>query len=325
VVLISGEPGIGKSRLLMALSERIASEPHTRLRFFCSPHHQDSALYPFITQLERAAGFTHRDTAEDRLGKLRDLLVTGAGSDDEIQLLVELLSLPNTVAELGFSPQRKREMVFEALLHQFEALTQGRPVVMLFEDAHWVDPSSRELLDLTLDRVARLPVLLMVTFRPELQQSWSGQAHVTLLALNRLGERDVTALVRELAGNTPLGSEIVAEIVERTDGVPLFVEELTRAVLERGDQDNRIAAVLAASPLPNLAIPATLHASLIARLDRLGSVAKEVAQIGAVIGREFAYELIEPVAQRPQPDLEAALDRLTNAGLLFCRGTPPHS
>jgi len=215
--------------------------------------------------------------------------------------------------------------VFEALLRQFEALALGRPVVMLFEDAHWVDPSSLELLDLALDRVARLPLLLMVTFRPELQQSWSGQPHVTLLALNRLGERDVTALVRELAGNAPLGGEIVAEIVERTDGVPLFVEELTRAVLERGDQDNRIAAVLAASPLPNLAIPATLHASLVARLDRLGPVAKEVAQIGAVIGREFPYELIQPVAQRSQRDLEAALDRLTDAGLLFCRGAPPLS
>jgi predicted ATPase len=148
---------------------------------------------------------------------------------------------------------------------------------------------------------------------------------VTLLALNRLGHRDVMALVRELVGNAALGSEVVEEIVERTDGVPLFVEELTRAVLEGADQDNRIAAVLAASPLPSLAIPATLHASLIARLDRLGPAAKEVAQIGAVIGREFSYELIQPVAQRPQPDLEGALDRLTDAGLLFCRGTPPHS
>ena len=289
VVLVSGEPGIGKSRLLAALSERIASEPHTRLRYFCSPHHQDSALYPFITQLEHAAGFEHADRAEGKLGKLRDLLAPGARSEAEIQLLAELLSLPNAVAELNLSPQRKREVVFAALLHQLEALARGRPVLMVFEDAHWVDPSSREWLDPTLDLVPRLPVLLMVTFRPEFQQSWSGQPHVTSLALNRLGERDVTALVRELAGNAPLGSEIVAEIVERTDGVPLFVEELTRAVVERADQDNRIAAVLAASPLPSLAIPATLHASLIARLDRLGPAAKEVAQIGAVIGRFVGF------------------------------------
>ena len=176
-----------------------------------------------------------------------------------------------------------------------------------------------------LGRVARLRVLVVITFRPEFQQAWGGQPHVTMLALNRLGEREVTALVRGLAGNAPLGSEIVEEIVDRTDGVPLFIEELTRAVLESVDQENRVAAVLAASPLPSSAIPATLHASLIARLDRLGSVTKEVAQIGAVIGREFPYELIEPVAQWAQPDLEAALDRLTDAGLLFCRGTPPHS
>jgi predicted ATPase len=233
--------------------------------------------------------------------------------------------LPSSVAELNLSPQRKREMVFEALLHQLEALARTRPILFVFEDAHWVDPSSRELLDLTLERARRLPVLLIVTFRPEFQQGWGGQPHVTILALNRLGERDVTALVRELAGNALLGSEIVEEIVARTDGVPLFVEELTRAVLERTDQDKRVAAVLAASPLPSLSIPATLHASLIARLDRLGPVAKEIAQIGAVVGREFSYELIEQVAQRPERELETALDRLTDVGLLFCRGRPPHS
>ena len=325
VVLVSGEPGVGKSRITAELARSIEGELYTRVRYFCSPHHQDSALYPFVTQLERAAGFVHRDTPEQKLGKLRDLLAPGARSDDQIELLAELLSLPNTAAELNLSPQRKREMVFEALLHQLEAVTQGRPVLMVFEDAHWVDPSSCELLDLTLARVTRLPVLLVITFRPEFPQNWSGQPHVTLLALNRLGQRDVMALVRELAGNATLGSEVVEEIVQRTDGVPLFVEELTRAVLEGADQDNRIAAVLAASPLPSLAIPATLHASLIARLDRLGPAAKEVAQIGAVIGRGFSYELIQPVAQRPQPDLEAALGRLTDAGLLFCRGTPPHS
>jgi len=293
VALVSGEPGIGKSRLTEALSQRIESEPHTRLRYFCSPHHQDSALYPFITQLEHAAGFARDDTVEQKLGKLGELLAGGAHGDDEVELLAELLSLPNTAAGLNLSPQRKREMLFEGILHQLEALTQSRPVLMVFEDAHWIDPTSRELLDLTLDRVRRLPVLLIVTFRPEFQQAWGGQPHVTTLALNRLGERDVTALVRGLAGNAPLGSEIVAEIVERTDGVPLFVEELTRAVLERAEQDDRVASVLSASLLPAMAVPSTLHASLIARLDRLGPIAKEVGQIGAVLGREFGYDLIE--------------------------------
>jgi class 3 adenylate cyclase len=325
VVLVSGEPGIGKSRLTAALSEHIASKPHTRLRYFCSPHHQDSALYPFIVQLERAAGFARDDTAEQKLGKLDALLAPGARGSDEIALIADLLALPNAAASLNLSPQRKREKLFEALLSQFEAVARSRPVLMVFEDAHWIDPTSRELLDLTLDRVGRLPVLLVVTFRPEFQHGWGGQAHVTVLALNRLGGRDGVALVQNLAGDTALDADVVAEIVERTDGVPLFVEELTKAVLETGERENRVAAVLAASPLPSLAIPATLHASLIARLDRLGTAPKEIAQIGAVLGREFSYELIEPVAQRPAVELRAGLERLAEAGLLFCRGVAPHS
>jgi predicted ATPase len=323
VVLVSGEPGIGKSRLTAALSERIADEPHTRLRYFCSPHHQDSALYPFIVQLERAADFARDDTAEAKLTKLTALIAPGISSSDDSALIAEMLSLPNPATDLKLSPQRKREKLFEALLAQFEALARRRPVLMVFEDAHWIDPTSRELLDLTLDRVARLPVLLVVTFRPEFQHGWGGQAHVTMLALNRLGGREGAALVQNLAGDAALDAEVVAEIVKRTDGVPLFVEELTKAVLESGERENRVAAVLAASPASTLTIPATLHASLIARLDRLGTAAKEVAQIGAVLAREFTYELIDHVAHRP--DLEAALGQLTNAGLLFCRGVPPHS
>jgi class 3 adenylate cyclase/predicted ATPase len=320
-VLVSGEPGIGKSRLTAALSQAIRADRHTRLRYFCSPYHQDSTLYPFITQLERAAQFSRDDTAQTKLGKLRELLAPGARNGDEIELSAELLSLPNSATDLNLSPQRKREMLFEALLHQLEALARMRPVLMVVEDAHWIDPTSRELLDLTLDRVRRLPVLLIVTFRPEFQHGWAGQPHVTMLALNRLGERDVTALVHGLAGNALLGSEIVGEIVERTDGVPLFVEELTKAVLESDDH----GAALAASPSPAVSIPATLHASLIARLDRIGATAKEVAQIGAVLGREFPYELIEVVAQRSQAELRAALVRLAEAGLLFSRGAPPHA
>ena len=196
---------------------------------------------------------------------------------------------------------------------------------MIFEDAHWVDPTSRELLDLTFDRVSQLPILLVVTFRPEFRHGWSGQPPVTAMALNRLGGRDGTALVERVAGNAGLSREIIAEIVERADGVPLFVEELTKAVLETGDRDNRVDAMLAASPRPNLAIPATLHASLVARLDRIGPIAKEVGQIGAVLGREFGYELIELVSQRPDAELRLGLDRLGDAGLVFCRGVPPQS
>src|SRR6185312_9888021 len=305
VVLLSGEPGIGKSRLIAALSERIANEAHTRLRYFCSPHHQDSALYPFIVRLERASGFARDDAAEQKLGKLRALLARGSRHEDDIALLSELLSLPSSAADLNLSPQRKREKLFEAMLSQLEAEAQRRPVLMVFEDAHWIDPTSRELLDLTIDWVRRLPVLLEISFRPEFQPPWGGRSHVTSLALNRLGERDGEALVQELAGNAALSADVVAEIVERTDGVPLFVEELTKAVLESAAQGDRVAAVLATTSLAAQSVPATLHASLIARLDRIGPTAKEIAQIGAVLGREFSYELIEPVAQRPEKELQA--------------------
>jgi class 3 adenylate cyclase/predicted ATPase len=325
VVLISGEPGIGKSRLTAALSEHIATAPHTRLRYFCSPHHQDSALYPFIVQLERAAGFARDNTVGAKLGKLRALLGPGTRHDDDIALLSELLSLPSSAADLNLSPQRKREKLFEALLNQLAAEARQRPVLMVFEDAHWIDPTSRELLDLIVERVQRVPVLLAITFRPEFQPPWSGRSHVTSLALNRLGEREGEALVQTLAGNAALSPEIVAEIVERTDGVPLFVEELTKAVLESAAQGDRVAAVLATTSLAALSVPATLHASLMARLDRLGPASKEIAQIGAVLGREFAYELIELVAQRSEKELQAGLDQLSEAGLLFCRGTAPHA
>jgi class 3 adenylate cyclase len=325
VMLISGEPGIGKSRLTAALSEHVGIEPHTRLRYFCTSHHQDSALYPFIAQIEHAAGFVRDDNVEAKLDKLRALLAPGTRSDSDFALLGELLSLPSAAVDLNISPQLKREKVFEALLNQLEVEARRRPVLMIFEDAHWIDPTSRELLDLTVDRVRRLPVLLAITFRPEFQPPWSGRSHVTSLAINRFDERDGAALVQNLAGNAALSADIVAEIVARTDGVPLFVEEMTKAVLESAGQRDRIAAVLATTSLDALSVPATLYASLMARLDRLGPAAKEVAQIGAVLGREFAYELIEPVAQRDEGELQAVLSQLNDAGLLFCRGTAPHS
>ena len=319
LVLISGEPGIGKSRLTAELGGRIADETHTRLRYFCSPYHQDSPLYPFMVQLERAAGFAREDTVEEKLRKLRQLLAPATPGADEVELLAELLSLPNSASDLSLSPQRKREMLFAALLHQLEALARVQPVLMIFEDAHWVDPTSRELLDLTIARVAGISVLLVITFRPEFQHSWGGEPHITPLGLNRLAGHDGAMLVERLAGNAGLSPETVDEIVERADGVPLFVEELTKAVLEINDR------VLATSALPELAIPPSLHASLIARLDRLGSIAKEVAQLGSVIGREFGYDLIAQVAQRSTAELRVALDRLTEAGLLFCRGGAPQS
>ena len=323
VVFLSGEAGIGKSRLTAALLENLAGERQTRLRYFCSPRHTDSALYPIMLQLERAAGFARGDTTDEKLAKLRE--PTAPSGANDFDLLAELLSLPNSAADLRLSPQRKREALFEVLLRQLEGLARRGPVLAVFEDVHWIDPTSRELLDLMIDRIRRMPVLLLITSRPEFQAPWVGQPHVTTLALNRLNARDGATLVQQLAGNLALTDETVADILERTDGVPLFVEELTKAVLESAAQENRVASVLAANPVATLAIPATLHASLIARLDRFGEAAKEAAQIGAVLGREFHYELIQSVAQRRGPQLDAALDQLTDAGLLFCRGVPPQS
>ena len=324
VVLISGEPGIGKSRLGAALSEAIQSEPHTRLRYFCSPHHQDSALYPLIAQLERAAGFVREDELETKLDSLATLLAPAAVAGD-ISLLVELLSLSGAdhFAPLDLSPQLKKERTFAALLRQLEGLARQQPVLMIFEDLHWIDPTSREFLDLVLARIDHLPVLLLATFRPEFQPPWTGQPYVTVMSLNRLGRGDGAAMVERVVGNAALPPDVIAEIVERTDGVPLFVEEMTKAVLEAGAERGR--EIAASVPSTWLGVPATLQASLMARLDRLGPAPKEIAQIGAVLGREFAYELIEPVAQRDEKELQAALDQLSDAGLLFCRGTAPHA
>src|SRR5262249_41847372 len=211
VVLLYGEAGIGKSRLTEALLERLANEPHTCLRYFCSLHHQDSALFPFIVQLEHAAGFIRDDAVEAKLGKLRARLAPGIQDDTDIALLTELLSLPSPGVDLNLSPQRKREKLLEALLKQLESEARRRPVLVVFEDAHWIDPTSRELLDLTVDRVRRLPVLLAITFRPEFQPPWSGRSHVASLTLNRLDECNSETLVQNLAGDAALNADTVAD------------------------------------------------------------------------------------------------------------------
>ena len=327
VVLLSGEPGIGKSRLIVALDEQLQTEQHTPLRYFCSPLHTDSTLYPFISQLERAAGFERNDTIEAKHDKLSSLLGASPNHDNDVQLLAELLSVPtgDRYPPLNSSARQKKQKTIEALVRQLEVLVRQRPVLMIFEDAHWIDPSSRELLDTTIERVARLPVLLVTTFRPEFHPPWTGQAHVSTLNLSRLGRREGAALAGSVAGCNVLPEEIVEEIIERTDGIPLFVEELTKAVVEARVRDGDEASTLNRIPPSALAIPATLHASLMARLDRLGAVAREVAQIGAAIGREFSYEVLAPIAQKTDMEVQTALSRLTAAELVFCRGTPPQA
>jgi class 3 adenylate cyclase/ABC-type transport system involved in cytochrome c biogenesis ATPase subunit len=325
VVLVSGEPGIGKSRLTAELSQCLASEPHTRLRYFCSPHHQDSALYPFITQLGHAAQLARADTAEEKLEKLWALVAPGAQGNDEVELLAELLSLPNSAAKLNVGPQRKREMLFVALLHQLEGLAARQPVLFLCEDLHWIDPSSRELLDRTIERAASLPVLLIATHRPEFEPPWTGLPQVTTMSLARLDQRAGASMVERIAGNAGLASDLIEEIVARADGVPLVVEELTKAALEEGGAGTAVEKTLAGALPLSVAVPSALHAPLMARLDRLGPGPKEVAQIAAAIGREFSYPLLAPVAARRDNDLSAALGRLGEAGLVFARGTPPEA
>jgi predicted ATPase len=246
------------------------------------------------------------------------------GSQEDVALLADLLSFP--VSERhplpNLSPQRKKERTLEALIRQLEGLARQQPVLMVFEDAHWIDPTSRELLDLTVERARSLPVLLIVTFRPEFQPPWTGQPQVTMLALNRLDRPDRTALVTGIAANKALPGEVVEEIADRTDGVPLFVEELTKSVLESGLLREEGDRYVLDGALPPFAIPTSLHASLMARLDRLSSV-RLVAQFGAAIGREFSYALLRAVSRLPENELHAALARLVASELVFQRGMPP--
>ena len=325
VVLLSADAGIGKSRLTEALIERIVAEKPGRLRYFCSPHHQDSALYPVIGQLERAAGFTRDDTVAVRREKLAALLRGSDPAGTDFTLIAELLSLPATgeTSAWELSPQRRKELTFEALLRQLETLARQRPVLAVFEDLHWMDPTTRELLDRTIARIETLPVLLIATFRPDFQAPWTGQSHVTLVALTRLARRDGAALVRQLlARAAALPPETVEEIIDRSDGVPLFLEEVTKVVLEAAISTMAGGSV-AALPRSRLAVPPTLQASLMARLDRLGPAAREVAQIGAAIGRDFSYELLLAAAQRDEVEIRAGLEPLIAAGLIFQRGVPP--
>ena len=327
IVLISGEPGIGKSRLAAALQEHIAGEPHTDLRYQCSAHHTNSALYPFITQLERAAGFKADDTPEQRLDKLEALLAVAAPRvQDTAPLFAALLSIPSgdRYAKVVPNPAQQRRRTFAALLDQFESLARQKPILLLFEDAHWADATSLELLDLAVERVRQLPVLALFTLRPEFEPPWVGLPNVGTLTLGRLDRNNVESIVTQVAGGRALPAEVMNQIVAKTDGNPLFIEELTKAVLEGDILVEDANGYRLYGPLPPLGIPATLQGSLMARLDRMAAV-KEIGQIGATIGRVFSYSLMREVAGRDDTTLKKALAKLEQAELVFRRGEPPEA
>jgi class 3 adenylate cyclase len=315
IIMISGEPGIGKSRMLAALDGKLRGEPHTRTRYFCSPHHQDSSLYPVIRQLEFAASFAREDTPGDRLDKLRRLLTPTDPPAEDVALLATLLMLSTDgLPALNLSPQRRKARMFEALIRQVERLSQERPLLILFEDIHWADASTRELLDDLIQRLWEFRVLLVMTFRPEFQAPWTGHANVTLITLSRLSRVDTTSLAVQTAVRSVLPRALLERIVVQSDGVPLFIEELTMAVMD--------TAMQASLDTPAIAVPPTLQASLLARLDRIPD-AKRVAQIGAVFGRDFSHAMIRVVADLSEATLESGLDKLVASGLVFRRGTGP--
>jgi class 3 adenylate cyclase/tetratricopeptide (TPR) repeat protein len=327
VMLISGEPGIGKSRLAAALAEHIASEPHTRLRYQCSPYHTNSAFHPFITQLERAAGFKAEDTSEQRLDKLEVLLAMGASRIEGVApLFASLLSIPfgERYPPLALSPTRQRRRTLAALLDQFEGLARRQPILLVFEDAQWADATSLELLDLTVERVRQLPVLALFTSRLEFEPPWVGLPNVGTLTLGRLERNDVESMVVRMTGGRVLPAEVMKQIVAKTDGNPLFVEELTKTVLEAGILVEDAEGYRLEGPLPQLAIPATLQDSLMSRLDRLAPV-REIGQIGAAIGRDFSHSLLRAVTGRDETALTHALAQLEQAELVFRRGEPPEA
>lgn len=315
VVLLGGEAGMGKSRLAAALREQdwMPAVPHAPLRFNASPHDRGSVLHPFVAQLERAAGLhatgpsgagPHGAAPEGRFARLEAALAPAALAGESLALLADLLSIPadGRPPPPRLAPHRRRERTFEAVLELLRGLARHGPLLLVFEDVHWFDPTSLDLLALVVARVRTLPALAVVTSRPEFEPPWAGQPHVTPLVLERLGQREAAEIVAWTAGSEARLDEITAEVVARADGVPLFVEELTKALLEaRGGG----------------AIPVTLQASLTARLDRLGPAAREVAQIGAAIGRDVSFDLLAAVAGPGGTDLHAALDELTRSGLML--------
>jgi class 3 adenylate cyclase/tetratricopeptide (TPR) repeat protein len=325
VVLLAGEPGIGKSRILRELRPRLEKESARSLRFQCSPFYINSTFYPFINNFERALQFAREDTPEQKLDKLEALIIGEHGRPRaNVPFIAAILSLPYEAryGAVAMTPQKFKDETLHALVDTVEAIARRSPTVILFEDVHWADPTSLETMDLLIHRVRNIPILVVITHRPEFSPRWSHYGHVTTHSLSKLTRTQSAAMVSRLAGDKALPAALLEQILLKTDGVPLFVEEMTTSILESAELRDAGDRWEYAGPASALAIPPTLRDSLMARLDRFAPV-KEVAQIGAAIGREFSYELIAAVAPHAKPDLDRALAQLVESGLAFQQDTPP--
>ena len=327
LVVLTGDAGIGKSRIARALQDALAAEPHVRFNYQCSPHHTDSAMFPVVQQLTRAAGIGPADSIDARLDRLEALLGGAAVAGDEVlALFAALLGIDGArrYAPLNLSPQQQRQRTFEALNNQSILLARSRPVLIVLEDAHWIDPSTLELVEIAAERFAAIPVLILITARPGFQHVFGERRDVNRITLNRLGRAQIEAVVNRVAGGKALPEALMREIAAKTDGVPLFAEEITKTMLESGLLQETGDAFLVDRSRERLAVPASLHDSLMARLDRLLPV-KEVAQAAACIGREFDYALLAAILTLGDEALRDALTRLAQAELVFRHGEPPHS
>ena len=328
VVLLSGEAGIGKSRLVQVVKDRIADTPHTRLECRCSPYYQHTALYPIIDLLERTLHFQREEPLDAKLEKLeRALSQSRFAFHETVPLFATLLSLPlpeARYAPLSLTPERQKQRTLEALLAIVLEMAQRQPVLFILDDLHWVDPSTLEFLHLLIAQGHTAAILTVMTHRPDFQPPWRRRTHLTPLALQRLSPADVETMVIQMTGGKPLPTEVLQHVATNTDGVPLFVEELTKTILESGVLCETEDHYELTGPLPTLAIPTTLHDALMARLDRLSTV-KAVAQLGATLGRTFAYDLLQAVTPFDEATLQHGLQQLVEAELLYQRGLPPQA
>jgi predicted ATPase len=327
VVLLSGEAGIGKSRLVQTLKEHVIAEGTIRIEFRCSPYHQNSTFHPIIEHLRRLLQFHREETPQSKLSKLQQALSRYRFPQaDTLPLLAALLSLPHPdgFPPITLSPQKQKQKTQEALVAWIVEEAEKAPVYCAWEDLHWADPSTVEFLTLFLDQVPTTRLLVLLTFRPDFAPPWGPRSYLSQLTLSRLGRPQVEAMVEKVTSGKALPSEVLQQIVNKTDGVPLFVEELTKMVLESGLLTAADGHYELTGPLPPLAIPSTLQDSLMARLDRLATT-REIAQLGATLGREFSYELIHAISPLDEGTLQHGLRQLVEAELIYQRGLPPQA